>query len=457
MQTKPQNKAWSRRSFLLLIGLSFVLIFIYNALTPLMSDDLLFDKSAYQTAADLLRLEYEKYMTWNGRSVLQMIMVIFYLLPKWVFNICNSLCFVYTSLLIYWNITGRKKYDCFLFILIQLFMWNFSVDFDQTVLWLGGACNYLWGVMIILSFITLYRHLLNKQESGEKISARMVILLMLSAFLAGWGNENTSGGAILIAGLFTAVYFGKNRRIEKWMAAGLGASVVGFAFLLLAPGNAVRGEILKEAEAYSGLAALVSRGLKIFKAIDAHLLLFLVILCFLGAYFYYEKRKLTEFGEVSIFAFASLATAAVLIFTPEPMARAYYGAGTYMMIAVLIMLWKLTEADRLLYSLKIGGILAGVLSFLFIYIEEGANLARILREVNERENYIVQEVEKGNRDLILPMLRPAFESPYSYMYENDLSLEEDYWINQVFCIAYELNSVTVMSRDEWDEYRGTQQ
>lgn len=452
MQTKSKTAAGNRRVFLLLLGLSFIFIFIYNALTPLMSDDLLFDRSAYQSIGDLFRLEYEKYMTWNGRSVLQMIMVIFYLLPKWVFNICNSVCFVYTSLLIYWNISGRKKYDCFLFILIQLLLWNFSVEFDQTVLWLGGACNYLWGAMIILSFITLYRYLLRKQKSGEKITPLNTVFLMVIAFLAGWGNENTSGGAILIAGLFTIIYLWENRRIEKWMLAGLLSSVAGFGFLLLAPGNKVRGSLLTAEETYSGMAALVSRGLKIFKAIDSHLLVFMVVICLLGTYFYYEKKKLTEFRVVGIFAFASLATAAVLIFTSEPMARAYYGAGIYMMIAALNMLWKLTEGDKLLYALKTGGILAGLLAFSFIYIEEGANLTRILREVNEREAYIAEEVAKGNRDLTLPMLRPAFETPYSYMYENDLSTEEGYWINKVFCTVYNLDSVTVLEREEWNDY-----
>ncbi|MBQ9991740.1 MAG: hypothetical protein IJP31_12520 [Lachnospiraceae bacterium] len=446
------NEKKQRMIFGSLLVLSFLAILIYNFLTPLMSDDLLFDESLYHSIGDIFRQEYHQYLTWNGRSVLQIILKVFSILPKWVFNICNSLCFVYTSLLIYWNISGREKYDCFLFLLIQLLMWNFSVDFDQTVLWLGGACNYLWGVMIILSFITLYRHLLGKQAGGERLTSVNIFFLMMNAFLAGWGNENTSGGAILIVGLFTLSYVWKNRRIEKWMAAGLLSSLIGFAFLLLAPGNAARGSLMKAEETYSGAAALVSRGLKIFKAIDSHLLVFMVVICLLGTYFYYEKKKLVEFREVAIFVFASLATAAVLIFTPEPMPRAYYGAGIYMMIAALNMVWKIKPTDGLLYRLRTGGILAGLLVFTFIYIEEGANLTRILREVNEREAYIAEEVAKGNRDLTLPMLRPAFETPYSYLYENDLSKEEEFWINEVFCIAYDLDSITVLERDEWNEF-----
>lgn len=440
-----------------LVGMSFLAILIYNFLTPLMSDDLLFDESLYRSIGDIFREEYHQYMTWNGRSVLQIILKIFSLLPKWVFNICNSLCFVYTCLLIYWNINGRKQYDCLLYILIQLCMWNFSVDFDQTVLWLGGACNYLWGIMIILSFITLYRHMLEKGKRQEKISPAMWVLLILLGFLAGWGNENTSGGAIFIVILFSLIYITENKRVEKWMPAGLAAAVAGFLFLLLAPGNAVRGSIMKEGETYSGLSALISRGLKIFKAVDALLLMYMVVICILGVYFYYEKKRLKEFRDLAAFALASLATAAVLVFTPEPMARAYYGANIYMMIAALMMLWNLKETDKPWYVLKVGAILAGALAFLFIYIEEGANLARILREVRERENYIAEETKKGNRDLTLPMLRPAFKSPYSFMYDSDLSLDEEFWINKVFCIAYDLDSVTVLTRDDWDIYMGVEE
>ena len=121
------------------------------------------------------------------------------------------------------------------------------------------------------------------------------------------------------------------------------------------------------------------------------------------------------------------------------------------------LLWKLKETDKPWYVLKVGAILAGALAFLFIYIEEGANLARILREVRERENYIAEETKKGNRDLTLPMLRPAFKSPYSFMYDSDLSLDEEFWINKVFCIAYDLDSVTVLTRDDWDIYMGVEE
>ena len=43
------------------------------------------------------------------------------------------------------------------------------------------------------------------------------------------------------------------------------------------------------------------------------------------------------------------------------------------------------------------------------------------------------------------------------MYDSDLSLDEEFWINKVFCIAYDLDSVTVLTRDDWDIYMGVEE
>ncbi len=449
-EIKSMSEKREKYVFAGILLISFIAIYIYNLITPRMSDELLVFPEFYHSFWDVLEAQYQQYMDWGGRAVLLLITRIFSLLPKWIFNILNSFCFVYTALLIYWNVDGRKKYDAVLLVLIQLLMWVFSVEFDQTVLWLSGACNYLWGMMLILSFITLYRHLMVETRNGNKIPACKVIGLALSAFVAGWGNENSSGGAILIVGLLTFGYFIEKKRIEKWMLAGLGSAAVGFGLLIFSPGNSVRGQMLLETEVYTGVAALISRGLKVLKAIDAYLLPYLVVICLLGAWYYYEKRKLSEFWNTAVFTVGALATAVVLVAIPEPMPRAYYGANYYMMIAALIMLWKVR--DRAWQAVRAGVTLAGVLVFFFVYVEEGANLVRILREVNEREAYILEQKAAGNYDLTLPMLRPQFQSPYSYMYESDISQEEGYWINEVFKQHYALWDVKAVPREEWTEY-----
>lgn len=449
-QHNNERKNKDKIIFLGIVTISFIAFYIYNVLTPLMSDDLLFDRSLYNSITDIFVQEYYQYMTWNGRSVLQIILKVFSILPKSIFNIFNSICYTWTILLIYWNIEGRKAYDNLLYILINILIWIFAVDFSQTMLWLGGSCNYLWGIMIILNFITVYRKLLKKSEIKKPLLISIGMLFL--GILAGWGNENTSGGAILIILLFTAIYFYENHKIKLWMISGISGMGIGFLFLLLAPGNKIRSDIMSAEETYTGISAFISRGLKVFKAIDKYLFVYIIIIILLGTYFYYKKYKLQTFRETIIFAFASLATAGVLIFTPEPMPRAYFGSNIYMMIAALQMIQKIRQEDTFLITLKTGGILVASIGMMFVYVEEGANLARILREVNEREEYIIEQTMQGNHELTLPMLRPQFQSKYSYMYDNDISSEENFWINKVYCICYGLKQIDVVPREEWTKY-----
>ena len=82
-----ENHNWQKSLFVVVVFVSFITIYVYNVLTPYMSDDLLFDTSIYHSIADVFREEYKQYMTWNGRSVLQIILRLSMLMPKSLFNV----------------------------------------------------------------------------------------------------------------------------------------------------------------------------------------------------------------------------------------------------------------------------------------------------------------------------------------------------------------------------------
>ena len=83
------NDKGRKTLFLICLAISFLAIWIYNFMTPLMSDDLLFRASDYSSPLDIFRQEYKQYMTWTGRSVLQIILKVFSLTPKWIFATWN--------------------------------------------------------------------------------------------------------------------------------------------------------------------------------------------------------------------------------------------------------------------------------------------------------------------------------------------------------------------------------
>lgn len=445
-----KKEKWNKLCFWGIVAVSFIAIWIYNILTPLMSDDLLFDRSLYHSVWDIFYQEYLQYFHWTGRSVLQICLKCASLMPKSIFNIINSLMFVCLSLLIYMNIQERKKNDYFLYLAIQLFLWLGTVEFGQTILWLGGACNYLWGIVIILSFITLSRVFLSKPE--KKYSLYTLIVFFFLGILAGWGNENTSGGAILIVVLLWLNDYLERKVWNKNVIFGFIGACIGFCFLIFSPSNKVRAGLMASEETYVGLASFVSRGLKIMQVYQQYFFVFLasiILVCF------YMIQKHVAFSRISvalIFTFSGLATGAVLLFTPQPMNRAYFGAGIFFIIALLQLLWDLPQyMKRDFVIVRNGWILVGVLWLIFTYVENGANLTRILRDVKERDQLVAEELNRDWRDVVLPKLHPEFNNPYTYLYDNDVQEDIHWWINEVYCQHYGLDTITAVEREEWDK------
>lgn len=434
-----------------IVTISFLAILLYNILTPLMSDDFLFNPTSPYTLLDLLKEEYNNYMTWNGRSVVQFIMHVFLLLPKGIFNILNSLCFVLLTFLIYWNIRSKKEYDFVTYTLINLMLWQFGISFDQTILWLSGACNYLWGIVIILGFVTFFRY---KTEHADTIKHEKALTIGIFFFgaLAGWCNENTSGGGLLLVLFFLMTYYLKNRKIKSWMATGTLGMFTGLLFMVMAPGNSVRGALNQTEESHEGILGLVGRFLKINDAVEQHLLPMLIIIILLIVYFVLKEKTFKDLITPLTFVFAALATSYALIFTPQPMDRAYFGAGIFVTIAFVQMVALIPKEDLYLNTLRYGGIIIFVIFMFFSYCKNGANLVRILREVNEREEYILEQKELGNMDLVVPSLRPEFETKYSFMYMNDVNEDPEYWGNCIYEVYYELDSIIGVPRTEWTEY-----
>jgi hypothetical protein len=452
MKISEKNK---KRLFIVLMGVSFIAIYIYNVLTPQMSDELQFDASLYNSVLDIIKLVYQSYMTWNGRSVVQFIMNCFLMTPKWFFNIMNSFCFVLLTVLMYLNIEGRKKYDCFIYLLINLAIWQFGVSFDQTILWESGACNYLWGAVIILGFVTLYRYKLNNIDS-VKHGRILAILLFIFGIMAGWCNENTSGGGILLVllALCRYIFYSKENgktKIKSWMISGLIGMLCGFGMMVMAPGNSIRTEAVTEDE-NTGVLAIVGRFLKINTAVETYLFMLLVVAIILCCYLILKNHTLISMINAIFYAVASIATAYVLILTATPMDRAYFGASLFMIIACVQMIAYIPDDEVGLQAIKYGGIIAFAIFMFFSYCENGADLMRIRRELNEREEYILEQMAEGNYDLTVPMLRPEFETKYSFIYLNDVDEDPESWGSQIYKNYYGLNSLVGIPREDWTEY-----
>ena len=445
----------------------FATILVYNALTPYLSDDFSYKVSVREAHSilDFVKQQWQDYLLQDGRVVGAFNTRISLIGDKAIFNVANSVMFTMLTLLFYWNIEGRKQYNISLYLLIVLVIWGCSVKFSETILWLCGSCNYLWGSVIILGFVTLYRHILKMSEVKNKVL--IALGMFLFGVVAGWCNENTSGGGLLLVFMFTAIAYVEEKKIraikvknfiKPYMITSHLGMMCGLLGMVLCPGVYKRAAVKQNNENYDGIVGYVSRLYKCIVELD-HLFLGLLIVLVIVIVFavIYEKKGKEVLYKVVPFVIAFLATSFVLIVIPTPASRAYFGAGIFLMIACVqgfILTFNGGSFDRKFQSVYycVVGIL--LVNFFFVYVENLVNLARIYREENERVSLIEEAIEEGRTSVVVPQYREAFKNDYSFAHDSDMTDDPAYWINFYYEIYYGISSVSAIPRDEWDELYG---
>ena len=135
------------------------------------------------------------YTYWNARLGEQLA-TLWLIFPKYYFNIFNSLITIYLIILIFFYGTGRLPekgniLDTFiLYIVFNLFLLGIPAA-GELFFWVTGASNYLWGLVILLSFFIPYRLLILGADPFLNVPKPAFVLFALFGFLAGSTNENT--------------------------------------------------------------------------------------------------------------------------------------------------------------------------------------------------------------------------------------------------------------------------
>ncbi len=456
---------YRKQVFWAIVAAAFWMIFIYNLLTPYMSDDYAYAIDVRQASSlwDLVKQQYGEYLSNSGRIIGQFNIRLSLSVSKHVFNVVNSFMFIALALLMYMNIHGRKKNDIFVLLLIFTFLWRFTVSFGQTMLWICGACNYLWGSVFILGFLTLYRRLLNssgKIKHGGLTAASMFFL----GTAAGWCNENTSGGGLLLALMFALNFWSGRRKegargIYPFMISGILGMCCGFLGMITAPGVRSRSATMSEGE-YTGIVGLLSRTYKVtlsirdlFFPVIAITVIVIVLLAI--------QKKLREWkqihkNETVLFSTAALATCYALAIAPTPANRAFFGAGVFLFIACIQGIVDVADHEQAIKAAKYSLVSILCVWLFFTYLDNLVNLARIYREEAERVALIKADKADPDGDgiVVVPKLREAFENPYSNAHESDLEDDKDFWINRFYEVYYDVGNITAIPRDEWNEKYG---
>lgn len=226
----------------LLLGI-FLLILLGNVLTPYAVDDWAYMRSfatgeRITAVRDILPSIAAHAYSMNGRLFAHFWVQLFLLLPKAVFNIVNAL--VFTALIALLARLAQPEGERNNLVLFVIFcaVWVFVPAFGQVFFWLDGACNYGWGCLAGLAFLTPYLRLFERDT--EKKPA-FWILWMLLGFYTGAYLENMAASAIFLSALLLlgrrAVRKKKNGLLP-WLPVL--AAAAGFLFMMTRPAESLK-------------------------------------------------------------------------------------------------------------------------------------------------------------------------------------------------------------------------
>ena len=223
-----------------MLGCLFALMFFLNFRTGMVADDFMFSfsRASWERVTDvpdILRSLAVLRRDVNGRVFSHFFAMLFLLLPKGWFNLVNAAFSTLLFYIIYRYVkTGDGRRDSLLLSFVLGTVWLLLPAFGQVFLWLTGACNYSWTMLVSLVYLLpFWRRYRGQAELPASKPLRALYLIL--AFLAGAWSENGALAVLFAAFCFLALSALRERRLPGFLTAALWVGGCGFLFLMLSP------------------------------------------------------------------------------------------------------------------------------------------------------------------------------------------------------------------------------
>jgi hypothetical protein len=306
----------------------FLLIFssvLYlNFKTPMIGEDyalsLTYFEKHNQPIPLKLSLIYEKvrfqFLNWNSR-IGEQLSILSLGFDKAIFNILNGIVFTCLCAINVRFGLGETKFKNIekLLVYTSLAMMLYLVflpALGESVFWLTGSTNYLWGITILLIFLLSYVKIF---ETPGKAEQKLHPLLLFVAFFAGMSNENTVSVSIIFC-IFVLIKLRLEKKpvnITYYLA--LIFHLLGYAVLLFSPSTYIRRAYYNQVFGIVKLSfpMLISRLLNILAIFYHHYKIYLFVtlllfLCYLAIQIASRKKlSLSNSRPLTLFLFMLLA------------------------------------------------------------------------------------------------------------------------------------------------------
>ena len=415
-------KLSKKQQTVIFLAIIFIIMLILNIFTPLIADDYDYKyiygtnhKVLVENIFDVFISQYNHYMIWGGRTVAHLIAQTFLIFPKIVFDIFNAACYTSIVYLIYYLAT-EKQDKPYLLIAIHLLLWFLVPYFGEDFLWLIGSCNYSWTLLVMLLFLVIYK------KSKLKNNKKNIFLMFLFGVIAGWTNENTAFGLIIIIASFILIEKHEKEIISKWKISGLIGAIIGFIVLIAAPGNYVR-KAKMDIEG-SMIINWIKRFIDCTEGVRDYLLPLIIVILILLSYYKYKNKKVNL--KVFSYIFGSFVSVYAMVLSPQFPIRAWLGIIVFLIIPCIILVDKIVLPHHIIKYLVIDGII--VLSF--IAILDSYQLTLDLKHYDDTLKYREEYIEKHKEKDTFEFQAYVINNKRTPIHGPDLTSDKKNWLNK---------------------------
>lgn len=340
------SKFFERLPWQILFAAFLTIFFLRNLLMPFVADDysykFIWDGAGkgnllnsidpnrlqpVQSIIDIFISQWQHYFSWGGRTVAHVLVQFFVWHGKIFFDVANVFVFAALVILLFKIGTGltlREMNKSYL-LLILAGIYFCAPSMIITTIWTTGACNYLWMSALELLFLLPFA------EAYRRKKFCPVYLVPLLGLLAGWSIEPGAAVTIFITLMFI-LHFKREKILQPWMKFSFVFLLIGFAILILAPGNFHRAELIGDHLPPSKLQMLYTNFFGGFLSVFLR-----EAILYVPIIFYFVKAKTSP--EVSkfilMFAAASVLSLVVMMCSPIFPERAGFPSTIFLLVASL--------------------------------------------------------------------------------------------------------------------------
>lgn len=430
------NRKFEKIAFFFVLLVIGVGMYILNYYTTLIVDDYNYSFCfGHRTTCimDILQSQYHHYFEWGGRVVVHTIAQFFLMYDKAVFDIANTFAYLAMILVVYFHAVGKFKFYPLLLLLINLLFFLCMPAFGQVFLWVVGACNYLWGPLLVFLYLIPYR--LQYSKATPVISNKVLALLFgLLGIIAGWTNENLGLTLAFVIAVFMFLYWHEHKKVYLWCVCGLIGAAIGAIALIIAPGNFVR------MDAGHFEINIFKNFFKITRLMFNGEFLLLPLSIFFSLFLFCKKEA--DYKIVSVYILGMLASMYVMMGAPYFADRAKLGTLAFCIIACGNLY---TQLDFTVIKLKKFISILTVLT-IGITVSEYKIARSDIKDYKERNDikvaHVLKEKSIGHMDVIVERNYPRtrYAAPYGL---EDISKDVKHWTNTGFARYYGVKTVRV--------------